>query len=108
MTHDGMDNMDERELWSALRRTSSSGPARPGKCPSQAELACWLDGTASADLAERIDIHLSACPECLAAISEIRGLLRSGRPVLVPGEVLEAARSLVPTPGAAADCGKCC
>jgi predicted anti-sigma-YlaC factor YlaD len=95
MTHDGMDNLDEQKLWSALRLPAPSRPARPGKCPSQAELACWLDGTASAELAERIDTHLTACPECLAAISEVRGLLRGGRPVLVPPEVLAAGRSLV-------------
>jgi hypothetical protein len=40
-----------------------------------------------------IEDHLRICPECLAAVAELRSLLRAG-PVPVPAGVVEAAKGL--------------
>jgi len=84
---------EERALW---RRV---GPAITGgtdACPTDLELAAHVDGRDQPDERRRIESHVAACPACLAAVDEVRGLLADETAVLVPGAVIEAARALVP------------
>ena len=42
-----------------------------------------------------LEVHLADCPECLAAIAEVRAMLDEGVVATAPDEVIRAARSLV-------------
>ncbi len=44
-------------------------------CPDANTLAGYLDGTLSEKERARIEAHLADCPECAAAVDELRDLL---------------------------------
>jgi predicted anti-sigma-YlaC factor YlaD len=88
--HDPM----EQRLWERMNRAR---PAQAGPCPDPLLLAVYVDGTATDAEVQRIDGHLAACPACLAAVGEIRGLLAAPL-MLAPKPVLERAKALVPAP----------
>ena len=52
-----------------------------GACPSELELAGYLDGLASEAEGERIEAHLAACAECRQAIE----VARQDPDLLIPG-----------------------
>jgi len=66
-------------------------------CPTPLELAAYIDGRADEQLAERIDVHLVRCAECLALVREARSIQseQSDSLIFVPPHVLEAAMSLM-------------
>jgi anti-sigma factor RsiW len=85
-------NRDEREL---LRRFSRGlGPATE-PCPSELELAAYVDGLASETEQARIEAHLALCPHCLDEIVEARRLAVEAV-ADAPPIVVARAEALVP------------
>ena len=70
-----------------------------GACPSELELAGYLDGLASEAEGERIEAHLAACAECRQAIIDAR-LLAAEPPTRAPRSLVAHAKALVPAPAA--------
>src|SRR6185436_11958214 len=66
-------------------------------CPTQLELAAYIDGRVDEQLAERIDVHLVRCAECLSLVRETRSIQseQSDSLIFVPPHVLDAAMSLM-------------
>jgi len=86
----------DRQLWRRWAAPSEAGP-----CPDEMALAAYLDGSAPADEAERVEAHLAGCDACRHAVAELRSLLAGG-PVLATPQVVTRAKSLLPAPTALA------
>lgn len=56
--------MNERELWEKY----AGSEREAGECPDIIDLAAYIDGTLSESEKERVERHLSRCPECLDAV----------------------------------------
>lgn len=79
------------------RRLLNGIPALESPCPSQEELAAYLDGRLRCRERREIEAHLAECAGCRAAIIELRHILRAltAEPAAVPAAVLRAARNIV-------------
>ena len=92
------DNEDpqNRRLWQDLR-DSMKGSALT-RCPTDIELAEYLDGRAPPDAEEYVDAHLVQCEQCVRALVELRAPLREeAEPVAL--RPVERARALFHTKG---------
>jgi len=81
------------ELWARYRAFETPG----GACPDPVELASWLDGEAEREAAERIEEHLSRCPDCLATLVDHRRPSRGAVEPIAMAAVARARR-LAPSP----------
>jgi len=66
-------------------------------CPSDNEIAAYLDGGLLGREREVFERHLTGCPDCLAACCELRALLDEDS-VRVPSRVISRAAALNPMP----------
>ena len=73
MMQRNVENQEDRQLWRRFSR--QRGPGGAGPCPDESDLAAWLDGKASAMLAERVERHMARCGDCLAAVRDLRAIL---------------------------------
>src|ERR1043165_6999140 len=76
----------------AVRAFSSAA-----SCPTPLELAAYIDGRANEPLAERIEMHLIRCAQCLAMVRDTRAAHaeQSDSLICVPRHVLDAAMNLM-------------
>jgi len=92
MNNEQPQDTSEREL---LRRFSRAAEQAAGPCPSEMDLAAYVDGLAAEAERERIEAHLALCPSCLDGAVQARQLA-----VAAMGEAPEAVaareRALVP------------
>jgi len=93
MTDRRQDNSNDRELWARLVHPAPQGDAG-GPCLEASELAAYLDGRTGADRVARVEAHLAACDQCLAAVREARQLL--DQPAMpAPAALVGSAKALV-------------
>jgi anti-sigma factor RsiW len=86
-------NQRERWLWEHL---DPAGPASDEPCPSNLELAAFVDGRDAEQDRRRLETHLASCRDCLEAVIDAT----AGRSLEVPPApqaLVAAARTLVPT-----------
>ncbi len=84
---------DER-LW---QRASGLERALSVACPSQLELATYLDGQLSEPEVESIEAHLADCCECRQAVADARLIVAEAAvsTSAVPQRVIKSAQALV-------------
>ena len=90
MSVDDQTNPTDERLW------QSAAPMEPtftAACPSQMELASYLDGRLSATAVESVEAHLAACRECREAVADARLIVSSA--ARAPERVIESAQALV-------------
>src|SRR5262245_34980007 len=85
--HDPIDPL-ERKLWERF----AGLPGPPGACPSELELAAYLDGRLADAARDEVEAHLVLCAECREAVSEARS--DEALP-FVSAAVIESAKALV-------------
>lgn len=91
MTGPQENNPSDEQLWG---RVAQGPPQGPTACPSLLELAAFIDGRASEAERQALESHLADCPDCLAAVAEIRSV-QTDAGALVPAALLESAKGLV-------------
>jgi hypothetical protein len=64
-------------------------------CPPADQLQDFHDGSLGADKREKIEIHLSACPRCAAALEHLKEGLEEDHPVDLPPEVERRTTELI-------------
>ncbi|HZE09231.1 MAG TPA: zf-HC2 domain-containing protein, partial [Gemmatimonadaceae bacterium] len=65
--------------------------------PDEGTIHAWLDGALSAEEAARIEAHVNECPQCAAAVAEVRGFIAASSRILtaldnVPAGVVPEGR----------------
>jgi len=88
----------ENELIKRTFKEMKRGLSRPGKCPDEAELACFLEGIMDEKEAERIEEHLVLCPKCcdyLVSLNRVIHFPSEERLPEVPDEQINKICALV-------------
>ena len=88
----------ENELIKRTFKEMKRGLSRPGKCPDEAELACFLEGIMDEKEAERIEEHLVLCPKCcdyLVSLNRVIHFPSEERLPEVPDEQMRKVSALV-------------
>ena len=93
MQKDPEQNKEDKLLWERYR--DNTGRADRAPCPDANSLAAYLEGNASGRTVRKIEEHLAGCPDCPAALGELRSLLNLPARE-VPARVTEREKELVP------------
>jgi anti-sigma factor RsiW len=87
-------NPNEIQLW---RQYADGLEPSNRACPTDLELAGYLDGRLGDAGQSRVEAHLADCPACLEAVLEARALLEADAAgFIAPAEAVRRAQSLVP------------
>lgn len=62
--------------------------------PDEGTIHSWLDGALSADETVRLEAHVKECPQCAAAVAEVRGFIAGASRILTALD--NAPRGVVP------------
>ncbi|MFG0251735.1 MAG: anti-sigma factor family protein [Phycisphaerales bacterium JB038] len=90
-------NPNEHQLW--RRYAEGLGPLSE-PCPTELELAAYLDGRLPSAETAWMEGHLALCPTCVETVLEMRTLSGDEAAAFIaPAESLERARALVRDPG---------
>jgi len=88
----------ENELIKRTFKEMKRGLSRPGKCPDEAELACFLEGTMDEKETERIEEHLVLCSKCcdyLVSLNKVIYFPAEEKVPEVPDEQIKKVCALV-------------
>jgi hypothetical protein len=84
--------MSEHDLTALLSAASRSGARRGRRCPDEARLAAFVDGTLADAARDSVVSHLADCAFCCGQVGFLARAGELGSPLPVPAELLSLAQ----------------
>jgi hypothetical protein len=84
--------MSEHDLTALIPPASRSGARRGRRCPDEARLAAFVDGTLADVARDRMSDHLADCAFCCGQVGFLVRAAELGPPPAVPAELLALAQ----------------
>lgn len=86
--------MDEEKLRQLIKPESESQPKRSWRCPSENELAAYVEGQLAGIKRQRLEGHFANCNWCFEALAFLGQTAEEPAPDVVPGHLITRARTL--------------
>ena len=88
-------NSKDKDIWDRFKSPTSEG--NETTCPNTNVLASYLEGKASKNEIQLMEVHLAQCRACLDTLAELRILLKEESKT-PSREIIEDAKNLVSVP----------